>query len=104
MTVWRNNVRLDLVAAALRDDPTFLAGWLAASESNEERLAAQLGLDDQGFARLLLCRVPQARSFIHDVRAIADYVHVDSNTLAVMLREVAAVSALRHVEDSARIG
>jgi hypothetical protein len=81
----------------LREEPEFLAGWLAAAPDRGEGIIRRLGLDQRQRARLPLYRSPRAGHFIADVTAIARHLHVDPDELAVGLREGVALAALAAV-------
>jgi hypothetical protein len=85
---------LSLVSRALRGNPEFLAGWLAATPGGETWLRGRLSLGDDSLHRLLTCRAPVPDRFAADVAALAGYVAVDPTTLAAALREAAVLAAL----------
>jgi hypothetical protein len=82
------------VSLALRGNPEFLAGWLAAVPGGEQWLRQRLGLDGGRLHRLLTCRTPRPDRFTGDVNAVAGYVGADPTVVAATLREAALLSAL----------
>ncbi|MDA8283251.1 MAG: hypothetical protein M0Z42_08155 [Actinomycetota bacterium] len=85
---------LGLVSRALRQEPSFLAGWLSAAPGGEQRIKDRLGLTETSLHRLLVCRAPRPDRYLTDVNALAEYVDVDATTLAAALREAAVLAAL----------
>jgi hypothetical protein len=90
------------VTSALRQEPSFLAGWLSATRGGERRIQEGLALSSMALHRLLTCRAPRPQRFLTDVSAIAAYVGVDATALAALLREATVLAALGSREVSFR--
>jgi hypothetical protein len=92
---------LDHAVAIVRKDPFFLGHALAEFESlrrfDDKELVAWLGCASDSLSSLSLCRMPTSteKSFLKDVRAIAEFASCNPDRLAQLLREVGAVSAIR---------
>lgn len=87
------SVSISDVAAHVRTDPRFLAGWL---RGDTEALRKRLDASEEQLARLLLSRPPRPSRWVDDLRSLAQYADVDPFALAAALREVAIVKALVH--------
>src|SRR5436305_4701951 len=73
---------LELVANDLKQDATFLSGWLPDEPNGRDILRDHIAIDAADWNRLLLCRPPSPSTFWDDVRKIAEYVHADPLGLA----------------------
>lgn len=73
------------------EDAPFLAPWLeqyrAARHWSAEELAAHLGTDADGLARLSLCLAPREDRFREDVATLAAYIGCPLAPLRSLLRE-----------------
>ncbi|SRR5579875_659638 len=82
---------LDRLALLARARPNLLAGSLARYQEQEglddKQLAARVGCEVEGLARLALCERPRSTPyFVRDAERIADYIHVDIKRLVPVLR------------------
>jgi hypothetical protein len=84
----------------LREEPSFMAGWLSATPDGERRIQSSLKISDASLHRLLTCRAPRPNRFLADVSAIAAYVGVERTTLAAALREATVLAVLGSRETS----
>jgi hypothetical protein len=93
-----------------QDDDFFLGKALSefqeASVLDAAGLAATLRCAPQALDRLALCRWPDDRdaSFVQEVRAIASFAQCDGDALIQVLRQVAAMRALRDLSVSSPDG
>jgi hypothetical protein len=85
----------------------FFVGWALSEYENahamsDERLAAWLDCTPSNLQRLFLCRLPidDEERFQENVARIAGYVSCNADRLVQLLREVAAVAALREKNDT----
>lgn len=84
-----------------RDDAFFLGKMLSeyqeANSLDDRGLAAALRCTPQALSRLVLCRCPddRAASFAQQVQAIATFAACSADALIQLLRQVAAMRALR---------
>ncbi|MDQ3801945.1 MAG: hypothetical protein M3384_21180 [Acidobacteriota bacterium] len=87
------------LAAGLEDDPAFMSHVLARycrmERMDKDALTGELGIPLFLFARLALCKRPEADSpdFINEIGEIADYVPVDETKLVRIIRQVDSLSA-----------
>jgi len=74
-----------------------LASFQEARGIDDSELARVLHCDQENLARLRLCRRPDVdgAAFQVEVRAIAERFHASDLSLAQLLREVAAIDAMR---------
>ncbi len=97
------------VAARLAGNDFFLAaaleGYRVEHGLSEAELAAHLGCPPEQLTRLALCRQPDdgSPSFREEVEQVAHFSGADPVKLGVLLREVAAIQALRAGEDGAAL-
>jgi len=92
---------LQRFADRARKDTFFLAGTLSSYQQvrgwDDQSLATFLECEVSAIQRLAACRMPFAASprFQDDVRAIAAFAGCNPERLAVLVREVTVVSAIR---------
>lgn len=100
MTEQRLSAPLSALARRLRNDPRYMAYVLAVYQTQEnltdEELGRELGTLPLLAVRLSLCKRPDAMSpnFAEQVREIADFILIDEERLAHVLRQVDAVEKL----------
>ncbi len=89
------------MAERARRDPLFLGSFLSeyqeANGVDDLGLAALLQCPRKALSRLALCRCPDDRqpSFAQDIRTIAAFAPCSADALVQLLRQVAAMRALR---------
>lgn len=100
----RNKTTLEIVRIAAEraaSEPAFFAHVLreycAMSGLDLRSLATKLGCNIHDLTRLALCRKPDfdAPKWHEDLEKIAHFVHVDSQLLLQLLREVDTLTAMR---------
>lgn len=91
----RDSNDLSVVSSALRDEASFVSGWLSATPDREQWIRDRLGLNNTSLHRLLTCRSPRPQTFLADVSLIAEYAHVERTALAMALREATVVATLK---------
>jgi hypothetical protein len=107
--VARNKTKLEIVRIAAEraaSEPAFFAHVLreycAMFGLDLRSLATQLGCNIHDITRLALCRKPDfdAPKWHEDLETIAHFVHIDSQRLLQLLREVDTLTAMRAVPDT----
>jgi hypothetical protein len=99
---------VEWAARRTQADPFFLGSCLAEYQTahaiNEDGLAAFLACDAKALVRLALCRTPQSTSlsFRTDIARIAAFTSCAPDRLAQLVREIAAMRALRSLEEQAQ--
>lgn len=94
---------LNLVTG-LENDPAFMAHVLARycqiEGLDKEALAGKIGIPLSLFARLALCKRPDADSpnFINEINEIADFVPMNEMKLVQIIRTVDSLTALGNAE------
>lgn len=92
------------LAAGLENDPAFMAHVLARycqiEGLDKDALAGEMGIPLSLFARLALCKRPDADSpnFINEINEIADFVPMDEMKLVQIIRTVDSLTALGNAE------
>ncbi len=103
-----NRPSLDRLARLAQARPHLLAGPLAHYQEQEglddHQLAQHLGCETEVLARLALCERPRQPTpyFRQDIQRIADYLHVDTLQLAMLIRAIEARETLRQTPIATR--